>query len=75
MLQAAAEPDELAAVVSEGAQAPLSTGEIEEFDGIGPGGRARPPHIVVKTAAIAVFSSTAPPPKLTDLVTRIDQPL
>jgi uncharacterized protein len=31
--------------------------------------------LAVKTASVAVFSNTAPPPKLTDLVRRIEQPL
>ena len=76
MLQAAAETDDLAAVVSEGAGTRWLAEEIEEFDTI-PGWRKwlDLPTLVVKTGAVAVFSNTAPPPKLTDLVTRIEQPL
>ncbi len=76
MLQAAAETDDLAAVVSEGAGTRWLAEEIEEFDTI-PGWRKwlDLPTLVVKTGAVAVFSNTAPPPKLTDLVTRIHQPL
>jgi uncharacterized protein len=33
------------------------------------------PMLAVKTASVAVFSNTAPPPKLSDLVPRIHQPL
>jgi uncharacterized protein len=76
MLQAAAGTDELAAVVSEGAGTRWLAEEVEELDTI-PGWSKwlSVPTYVVKTAAVAVFSSTAPPPKLTDLVPRIHRPL
>jgi uncharacterized protein len=76
MLQAAAGTDELAAVVSEGAGTRWLAEEVEELDTIP--GRSKwlsLPTYVVKTGAVAVFSSTAPPPSLTDLVPRIEQPL
>jgi fermentation-respiration switch protein FrsA (DUF1100 family) len=76
MLQAAAESDDLAAVVSEGAGTRWLKEEIEEYDTI-PGWDKwlSLPLYAVKTGSVAVFSNTAPPPKLTDLVPRITQPL
>jgi hypothetical protein len=69
MLEAAAEDDRLAAVVSEGAGT-LSLGEeVQEFDGLGM--VVSLPLFALKTAAVAVFSNTPPPPNLTDLVPRI----
>ena len=67
MLQAAAETDELAAVVSEGAGTRWLAEEMEESQ-TAPLKWLSLPLYVVKTAAVAVFSNTAPPPKLTDLV-------
>jgi hypothetical protein len=73
MLQAAAETDDLAAVVSEGAGTRTFGEEMEELEGaekwVGV------PFLALKTGAVALFSNTAPPPKLTDLVPRIEQPL
>jgi MYXO-CTERM domain-containing protein len=69
MLQAAAQNTDLAAVVSEGAGTRQLSEELEEFStrelwlGF--------PFLTVKTGATAVFSNTAPPQKLTDLVPRI----
>ena len=76
MLQAAAETDGLAAVVSEGAGTRWLAEEIEEMDTI-PGWRKwlDVPTYATKTAALTVFGNTTPPPKLTDLVPRIEQPL
>ncbi|MFL6005828.1 MAG: alpha/beta hydrolase [Gaiellaceae bacterium] len=72
MLQTAAKSDELAAIVSEGAGTRSFGEEMEEFHGtekwLGL------PLLAFKTASVAVFSSTAPPPKLTDLAPRIDEP-
>jgi hypothetical protein len=72
MLQAAAETDDLAAVVSEGAGTRWLAEEIDEFDTI-PGWTKwlSLPVYAVKTGAVTVFSNTLPPPKLTDLVPRI----
>jgi uncharacterized protein len=76
MLQSAAETDGLAAVVSEGAGTRWLAEEIEEYDTIsGPAKWLSLPTYAAKTAAVAVFSNTAPPPKLTDLMPRIEQPL
>ena len=60
MLQAAAEDDRLAAVVSEGAGTRTFAEEMEEYDGFQ---RAiGTPLLAIKTAAVAAFSNTAPPP-------------
>ena len=73
MLQTAAETDELAAVVSDGAGTRWFAEEMEEFHGVDKW--LGLPLLAVKTASVAVFSNTAPPPKLTDLVPRIEQPV
>jgi hypothetical protein len=73
MLQAAAENGDLAAVVSDGAGTRSFAEEMEEIHG-----RSKwlgLPLLAVKTASVAVFSDTEPPPKLTDLVPKIHQPL
>jgi MYXO-CTERM domain-containing protein len=72
MLQAAAETNDLAAVVSEGAGTRWLAEEVDEFETI-PGWTKwlSLPVYTVKTGAVAVFSNTLPPPKLTDLVPRI----
>ena len=69
LLQAAAEDDRLAAVVSEGAGTRSLPEELEEYDGLQLATAL--PFITVKTAAVAVFSNGTPPPKLTDLVPEI----
>ncbi len=73
MLQAAAETDDLAAVISAGAGTRSFAEELEELHG--PSKWLALPMLAVKTASVAVFSNTAPPPKLSDLVPRIHQPL
>jgi uncharacterized protein len=73
MLQAAAETDDLAAVISDGAGTRSFAEELEELHG--PSKWLALPMLAVKTASVAVFSNTAPPPKLSDLVPRIHQPL
>ena len=73
MLQAAAETNALAAVVSEGAGTRTFSEEMEELHGADKW--LGLPLLAVKTGAVAVFSNTAPPPKLTTLVPRITQPL
>jgi hypothetical protein len=62
--------------VSEGAGTRWLAEEIDEFDTI-PGWSKwlSLPVYAVKTASVTVFSNTAPPPRLTDLVPRIRQPL
>jgi len=73
MLQTAAETDELAALVSEGAGTRSFAEEMEEFHGVDKW--LGVPLLAMKTASVAVFSNTAPPPKLTDLVLRIEAPV
>jgi pimeloyl-ACP methyl ester carboxylesterase len=73
MLQTAAETDELAAVVSDGAGTRWFAEEMDEFHGVDK--FLGIPLLAMKTASVAVFSNTAPPPKLTDLVPRIEQPV
>ena len=73
MLQAAAETDELAAVVSEGAGTRQFSEQMQEFDGWQRALLA--PQFLVLTTAVATFGSTAPPPNLTDVARKIEQPL
>ena len=73
MLQAAAETDELAAVVSEGAGTRQLSEQLEEFHGLERVLNA--PGFLFVTVGTAVFSSTAPPPNLTDVAPKIKQPL
>jgi hypothetical protein len=69
MLEAAAESDLLAAVVSDGAG---TRSLLEDLDDIpSPSKWLGLPFLVAKTGAVAVFSNTAPPPELTELVPRI----
>jgi uncharacterized protein len=73
MLQAAAETDGLAAVVSEGAGT-RSFGEMmEEYHGFERWFVA--PSALAMSTGTALFSSTAPPPNLTDVAPKIKQPL
>jgi uncharacterized protein len=69
MLQAAAEDDRLAAVVSDGAGTRSLAEELEEYDGMELA--LALPLITVKTGAVAIFANATPPPKLTDLVPQI----
>jgi dienelactone hydrolase len=75
MIEAAAETDELAAVVSEGAGARSFTEDMDE-DGPGLGkytlGAAMS---AAKTAAVAVSSNQAPPANLKDLAAKVGQPM
>ena len=73
MIQAAAESDELAAVVSEGAGTRVFGEEWQDADGLDRVLLA--PLSLVQTGAVAVFSDTMPPPLLTDLAPRIEEPL
>lgn len=73
MLQAAAESGRLDAVVSEGAGTRTFAEELEELP---PRTLAfGAPMLALKTASVAVFANTAPPPKLTDLLPRLTAPL
>jgi uncharacterized protein len=73
MLQVAAQGDALDAVVSEGAGTRTLSEDVDVFDGAQR--LLALPFLVTKTAAVAVFSSTSPPPKLLDLVPRIERPV
>ena len=69
MLQAAAQSDGLAAVVSDGAGTRTLSEDLQDIPS--PGKWIGFPFLATKTAAVALFSNSAPPPKLTDLVPRI----
>jgi dienelactone hydrolase len=73
MLETAAETDALAAVVSEGAGTRTFSEDVDEFEGFEK--LISLPFLAFKTASVAVFSNTAPPPKLMDLMPRIDEPV
>ena len=73
MLQAASETHELAAVVSEGAGTRSFSEMMEEYHGLERWLVA--PSSLAMTAGTALFSSTAPPPNLTDVAPKIEQPL
>ncbi|HJU47256.1 MAG TPA: alpha/beta fold hydrolase [Gaiellaceae bacterium] len=73
MLQAAAQSDGLAAVVSDGAGARALSEDLQDIPS--PTKWIGLPFLVTKSAAVGLFSNTVPPPKLTDLVTRITVPL
>ena len=69
MLQAAAQSDSLAAVVSDGAGTRSLSEDLDDIPS--PGKWIGFPFLAAKTVAVALFSNTAPPPKLTELVPRI----
>jgi hypothetical protein len=69
MLQAAAEDDRLAAVVSEGAGTRSFAEEMDEFKGVER--VLGMPLLAIKTGAVATFSNGTPPPQLTELVSQI----
>ncbi len=69
MLQAAAESDVLAAVVSDGAGTRAFSEDLQDVPS--PGKWIGLPFLAVKSGSVALFSNTLPPAKLTDLVPRI----
>jgi uncharacterized protein len=75
MIEAAAETDELAAIVSDGAGARSTTEDMDQpGDPVGKytlGGLMS----VAKTAAVAVSSNQAPPANLKDLAAKVDEPM
>jgi hypothetical protein len=73
MLEAAAKNPDLAAVVSEGAGTRAFSDSMQDVHGVEKWISA--PGQAVLTASVAVFASTLPPSKLTDLVPEITQPL
>jgi uncharacterized protein len=65
LIELAAEPDDgLAAVISEGAGTRSWAEEKETSDG----GLLGAPSLILKTASVALFSDTAPPPSMFDLI-------
>ena len=74
MIEAAAEIDDLKAVVSDGAGA-RSYREERHFDETGVNKVLGAVIGVTKTASIAVFSNHAPPASLKDLSAKVDEPL
>ena len=75
MLQTAAETDQLAAVVSEGAGARSFTEDMDEDGATLAKWTLGAAISAVKTAAVAVSSNQSPPPNLKALSARIEQPL
>jgi hypothetical protein len=76
MIETAAETDQLAAVVSDGAGAQSTAEDTDEVDPSPLGkwtlGLAQS---VVKTATVAVTSNTSPPANLKDLAAKVEQPM
>jgi uncharacterized protein len=69
LLQAAADTEDLAAVVSEGAGSRVMSEEMADLSGAGKWFSA--PLLAVKTASVALFSNTKPPANLETLIPRI----
>jgi fermentation-respiration switch protein FrsA (DUF1100 family) len=69
MLHTAAQTEDLAAVVSEGAGARVISEELDDLSGVEKWLMA--PHFVTKVAALTVLSNHAPPPNLAKLIPRI----
>src|SRR5215218_8451252 len=75
MIEAAAETDELAAVVSEGAGARSTTEDMDEEHPALEKWTLGFAMSAAKTAAVAVSSNQSPPANLKDLAAKIEQPL
>jgi dienelactone hydrolase len=75
MIEAAAETDELAAVVSEGAGARSTTEDMDENRPALEKWTLGLTTSAAKTAAVAVFSNQFPPANLKDLAAKVEQPL
>jgi uncharacterized protein len=74
MIETAAEADDLAAVVSEGAGARMYAEDMDhEFSTLEH--VLSTPAALVKSAAVAVFANEPPPRHLTDLAAEVEQPL
>ena len=69
MLQAAAQSNGLAAVVSDGAGTRSLAEDLDDIPS--PGKWIGLPFLAAKSGAVALFSNTTPPPELTELVPRI----
>jgi uncharacterized protein len=75
MIETAADTDDLAAVVSEGAGARSFTEDMDQDDPALAKWTLGLAMSAVKTAAVAVSSNHAPPANLKDLAAKIDQPM
>ena len=75
MIEAAAETDELAAVVSEGAGARSTTEDMDQDDPALAKWTVGLAMSAAKTAAVAVSSNQAPPANLKDLAAKVEQPM
>jgi hypothetical protein len=75
MIEAAANNDDLAAVVSEGAGARSTTEDMDQDDPALAKWTLGLAMSAVKTAAVAVSSNQAPPANLKDLAANVDQPM
>jgi hypothetical protein len=74
MLETAAETDDLAAIVSEGAGARTFSEDMDE-EMPGTDRVLAVPQSAFKTAGIAVFSNRTPPANLKDLAAKVEEPL
>jgi len=75
MIEAAAETDELAAVVSDGAGARSTTEEMDQDEAAIAKWTLGLAMSAAKTAAVAVSSNQAPPANLKDLAAKVEQPM
>jgi uncharacterized protein len=75
MIEAAAETDELAAVVSEGAGARSTTEDMDQDDPALEKYTLGALMSAAKTAAVAVTSNQAPPSNLKELAAKVEQPM
>jgi uncharacterized protein len=75
MIEAAAETDELAAVVSEGAGARSTTEDMDQDDPALGKWTLGFAMSAAKTVAVAVSSNQAPPANLKDLAAKVEQPM
>jgi uncharacterized protein len=75
MIEAAAETDQLAAVVSDGAGARSTTEDMDQDEAAIAKWTLGFAMSAAKTAAVAVSSNQAPPANLKDLAAKVEQPL
>jgi uncharacterized protein len=75
MIEAAAETDELAAVVSEGAGARSTTEDMDQDEPAVAKYTLGALMSAAKTAAVAVSSNQVPPANLKDLAAKVEQPM
>jgi dienelactone hydrolase len=75
MIEAAAETDELAALVSEGAGARSTTEDMDQDDPALGKWTLGLAMSAARTAAVAVSSNQAPPANLKDLAAKVEQPM